>query len=61
LKIRDMFLVCMHPDYKAYKKIEVLDLQEEVKAILETRRKELLLYVDDTTVVDSASLVAETA
>ena len=61
LKIRDMFLVCMHPDYKAYKKIEVLDLQEEVKAILECRKKELRLQVDEPTIVDTTCLVAETA
>ena len=37
LVIRDMFLVCMHPLYKSYKKIEVLELQDEVKIILSKR------------------------
>lgn len=32
--IRDMFLVCMHPNYDNYKKIQVLDLQQVVKQLL---------------------------
>jgi len=42
LQIRDMYLVCMHPNYKSYKKIEVCDLQKEVGVILENRREHLL-------------------
>ena len=41
MTIRDMYLVCMHPTYKKYKKIEVLDLQAEVHQIVEKRRLEL--------------------
>lgn len=37
IKIRDMFLVCMHPSYVAYQKHQTLDLQEEVRIIMESR------------------------
>jgi len=37
LNIRDMYLVCCHPDYDKYKKIEVVDLQTEVQGILSKR------------------------
>ena len=41
MKIRDMFLVCMHPDYDRYKKYEALNLQNEVEQIVARRRLEM--------------------
>lgn len=38
LKIRDMFLICMHPNYITYEKHQTLDLQEEVSVILDNRK-----------------------
>lgn len=32
--IKDMYLVCLHPDKKKYEKIKVCDLQNEVKLLL---------------------------
>lgn len=32
--IKDMYLVCLHPDKKNYEKIKVCDLQKEVKLLL---------------------------
>jgi hypothetical protein len=39
--IRDMFLICMHPDYDNYKKYEVLDMESEIKFILDERNDQL--------------------
>lgn len=41
MTIRDMYLVCMHPLYTKYKKVEVLNLQNEVEQILQKRQVEL--------------------
>lgn len=35
LKIRDMYLVCMHPNYDNYKKYEVCDLQSVVQTMFQ--------------------------
>ena len=37
IKIRDMFLICMHPTYVTYQKYQTLDLQEEVTIIMSAR------------------------
>ena len=34
--IKDMYLVCLHPDKNSYKKIKVCDLQKEVYSLLNT-------------------------
>lgn len=40
--IRDMYLVCMHPDYpNSYKKYEVMDMQEQVALIFQDRQSTL--------------------
>tara|TARA_Y100000389_G_scaffold134961_1_gene132471 strand:+ start:19638 stop:20441 length:804 start_codon:yes stop_codon:yes gene_type:complete len=39
--VRDMFLVVMHPLYKTYMKYEVMDLQQEVKTIMDERKEYL--------------------
>ena len=41
LTIKDMFLICCHPNYETYKKIEVVDLQKEVYGIMESRKGKL--------------------
>ena len=33
-KVKDLYLVCLHPDKDSYKKIAVPDLQTEVKSLL---------------------------
>ena len=42
-KIKDMYLVCLHPnnENKSYQLIKVLDLQKEVKDLFDLRRKML--------------------
>ena len=42
-KIRDLYLVCLHPDNKnnSFQRIKVVDLQSEVKDLFELRKKEL--------------------
>lgn len=39
--IRDMFLICMHPDYETYKKYEVIDMPQEIETILAERNDQL--------------------
>ena len=39
--IRDMYLVVMHPLYDTYMKYEVMDLQKEVKEIMQERKEHL--------------------
>jgi len=39
--IKDMYLVCLHPINDGYQLIKVLDLQKEVKALFDLRRKML--------------------
>ena len=43
IKIRDMYLVCLHPDNKNsnYQRIKVADLTEEVKELLNIRKSNL--------------------
>ena len=41
IKIRDMYLVCIHEMYTKYKKYKVIDLQEEVEEILRNRKENL--------------------
>mgnify|MGYP007045556678 FL=1 len=42
-KIRELHLVCLHPDNKnnSFQRIKVVDLQQEVKELFELRKKEL--------------------
>ena len=42
-KIKDMYLVCLHPnnENKSYQRIKVLDLQKEVKDLFNLRKKML--------------------
>lgn len=35
IPIKDMYLVCMHPDYATHLKYKVIDLQDEVHSIME--------------------------
>lgn len=44
MTIRDMYLVCMYPEYENYKKIEVLNLQDEVGKILAERKEKLASF-----------------
>ena len=41
--VEDLYLVCLHPDNKNknYQRIKVVDLQEEVRELFETRRQEI--------------------
>ena len=43
-KIKELYLVCLHPDNKNknYQRIKVVDLQTEVKELFELRKKEIL-------------------
>ena len=42
-KVKEMYLVCLHPDNKNndYLRIKVVDLDEEVRYLLEIRKTEL--------------------
>lgn len=40
-KIKEMYLLCLHPINDKYQKIKVVDLQEEVKMLFEERLKQL--------------------
>lgn len=62
MRIRDMYLVCMHPDYspKSYMKYEVMDMQSCVDMLLENRLSTLrpndgLLHEDDVHTVHSSA------
>jgi hypothetical protein len=43
VKVKDMYLVCLHPnnENKTYQRIKVIDLQEEVMNLFELRKKML--------------------
>ena len=43
-RVEDLYLICLHPENKNknYQRIKVVDLQEEVRALFELRRKEIM-------------------
>jgi len=43
LTIRDMYLVCMHPNYKKYMKYEVMDMQDYVAMLFSEHKKKISL------------------
>ena len=40
-QIKDMYLVCLHPNHKSYQRIKVADLQEEVQNLFTLRLQQL--------------------
>jgi CRISPR/Cas system-associated exonuclease Cas4 (RecB family) len=44
-KVRELYLVCLHPDNKngSYQRIKVVDLQEEVGELFQLRKNSLNL------------------
>ena len=40
-QIKDMYLVCLHPNHKSYQRIKVADLQEDVKNLFILRQQQL--------------------
>lgn len=40
-KVKDLYLVALHPDNENYKKIKVIDLQSQVSALVEERKGNL--------------------
>ncbi len=43
VKVKDLFVVCLHPNNanQSYQRIKVLDLQKEVKDLFDLRKKML--------------------
>ena len=43
VKIKDLFIICLHPENKnnSYMKFKIPDLQEEVKVLFKERKKQL--------------------
>ena len=38
-KVKNMYLVCLHPDKEGYQKIKVPDMQNEIRQLMENRIK----------------------
>jgi hypothetical protein len=43
-KVRELYLVCLHPDNKngSYQRIKVVDLQDEVRELFQLRKRKLV-------------------
>ena len=45
-KISGMYLVALHPNNENYQKIKVIDLQSQVKALVEEKEKNMMANVN---------------
>jgi hypothetical protein len=47
VKIREMFLVVLHPDQENYIKVPINDMQDEIEEMVEMRKRELNFQDDE--------------